>query len=87
MFLLLTHPYDIFDLSAEQLQFVSKAVLLQMCGNYVHHVWNKLPEHIKADSEVQTYRRCLEHYNRPWQRTHIDGPAPMIKDCNECQRK
>jgi len=35
--------------------------------------------------EVQTYRRCYEHYNRSWQRTHIDGPAPLIKDCRECQ--
>ena len=87
MFVLLSSPYDILDLSAEQLQFVSKAVLLRMCGNYVHYVWKKLPEHIKADSEVQTYRRCFEHYNRPWQQTHIDGPTPMIKDCSECQRK
>jgi hypothetical protein len=86
MFVLLSSASDIRDLSVEQLQFVPKAVLLRMCGDHVHYVWEKLPEHIKADSEVQTYRRCYEHYNQPWQRTHIDGPAPLIKDCSECQQ-
>lgn len=87
MFLALSHPSDILDLSAEQLQYLPKVVLLRVCGNYIDHVWDKLPEHIKADSEVRTYRRCYEHYNQPWQRTHIDGPAPRIKDCSECQRR
>lgn len=87
MYLMLSHPLDILDLTAEQLELVPKIVLLRTYGNYVHHLWDKLPEHIKADSEVRTYRRCDEHYNQPWQRTHIDGPAPMIKDCGECQRR
>jgi len=87
MFVLLSSPYDILDLSAEQLQFVPKALLLQNFGHYVQLLWDKLPEHIKVDSEVQQYRRCMQHYNQPWQQTHIDGPAPMIKDCSECQRK
>ncbi|XP_011687487.1 PREDICTED: uncharacterized protein LOC105449806 [Wasmannia auropunctata] len=39
--------------------------------------YDALSEHIKADSEVQQYRRCLKHYNQPWQRTHVDGPAPF----------
>ncbi|XP_011686369.1 PREDICTED: uncharacterized protein K02A2.6-like [Wasmannia auropunctata] len=46
-----------------------------------------LSEHIKADSEVQQYRRCLKHYNQPWQQTHIDGPAPFVKNCSECRRE
>jgi len=50
----------------------------------IEHVWDKLPEHVKTDSEIRTYRRC--DYNQPWQRTHIDDPAPKIKDCSECQR-
>lgn len=87
MFVVLSSPSDICELSAEQLQFIPKAILLKVCGAFVHIVWDKLPEHIRADLEVQTYRRCYEHYNQPWQRTHIDGPAPMIKDCYECQRR
>jgi len=76
-------PSDIRDFSVEQLQFVPKAVLLRVCGDYVQYLWNKLPEYIKSDFEVQTYRRCYEHYNRSWQRTHIDGSIPLIKDCHE----
>ena len=87
MFVLLSSAFDLRGLSAEQLQYIPKIVLLQKCGNSIHYVWDKLPEHIKADPEVQTYRRCFEHYNQPWMRTHIDGPAPMIRDCSECQRK
>ncbi|KYQ53702.1 hypothetical protein ALC60_07365 [Trachymyrmex zeteki] len=50
-------------------------------------VWDKLPEHVKADSEVRTYCRCDEHYNQPWQRTHIDGLASKIRDCSEYQHR
>ncbi|XP_025267148.1 uncharacterized protein LOC112638877 [Camponotus floridanus] len=46
-----------------------------------------LPEYIKADPEIQTYRCCYKHYNQPWQETHIDGPVPLINNCSECQRK
>ncbi|XP_071576374.1 uncharacterized protein [Temnothorax nylanderi] len=60
MFVLLSRPSDIRDFCVEQLQFVPKAVLLQMCGDHVHYVWDKLPEHIKTDLEVQTYRRTLQ---------------------------
>lgn len=86
MYLAVTHPSDVLTWSAEQLQYVPKIVLLRVFGDYIEHVWDRLPEHIKADSEVRTYRRCLEHYNLPRQRTHIDGPAPRIKDCDECLR-
>ncbi|KAL6265762.1 hypothetical protein P5V15_002573 [Pogonomyrmex californicus] len=73
MYLVLSHPSDIRDLSAEQLQYISKVVLLRVCGDYIDHVWDKL--HIKTDLEVRTYRCCVEHYNQSWQRTHIDGLA------------
>ena len=71
---------DILRLSADELQYVPKVILLKKFGHYVEHLWNKLPSHIKADPEVRGYRRCDEHYNQPWQRTHIDGPAPYRKD-------
>ncbi|KYM96049.1 hypothetical protein ALC62_13299 [Cyphomyrmex costatus] len=56
---------DIRELNAEQLQYIPKIVLLQVYGDYIDHVWDRLPEHIRADSEVQRYRRCLKHYNLP----------------------
>jgi len=66
---------------------ISQIVLLQNFGDYVERLWDKLPEYVKADSEVQQYRSCMRHYNQPWQRTHIDGPPPLIKDCYVWQRE
>jgi len=87
MYLALCHPSDIRDLSnVEQLQYIPKIVLLRVYGN-IEHVWDKLPEYMKTDSEVRIYRRCDEHYNQPWQRIYIDGSAPKIKDSSECQRR
>jgi len=86
MSLILLDSCDILTLTAEQLRYVPKIVLLQKFGYYVEFLWDRLPEHIKPDSEVQQYRRCLKHYNLPSQRTHIDSPAPLIKDCDECLR-
>jgi len=39
-------------------------------GDYIEHVWDKLPEHVKADSEVRIYCCCVKHYNQPWQDAH-----------------
>ena len=76
---------NITQLSTEELQYVPKVILLKKFGHYIDHLWNKLPKHIKVDPEVQGYRRCAKHYNQPWQRTHIDGPAPCVKYCDLCQ--
>ncbi|KYN35097.1 hypothetical protein ALC56_10567 [Trachymyrmex septentrionalis] len=46
MYLALGHSSDIRDLNAEQLQYISKIILLR---DYIEHVWDKLPEHVKAD--------------------------------------
>lgn len=85
MFLILSDKRDILEWSAEELCYIPKNVLLQNFGDYVELLWDKLPDYLKADSEVRSYRRCLEHYNQPWQRTHIDGPAPLVKNCTVCQ--
>jgi len=44
MFVLLSSPSDILDLSTDKLQFIPKPVLLRVCGHYVHYLWDKLPE-------------------------------------------
>ena len=85
MFLLLTDKRDILDLSAEQLQFVPKILLLRNFSDYVDRLWDKLPVHLRTDPDVRDCRPCLEHYNRPLQRTHIDGPPPLIRDCGACR--
>ncbi|KAL6258217.1 hypothetical protein P5V15_010145 [Pogonomyrmex californicus] len=55
MYLALSYPFDIRDLSAEQLQYILKIVLLRVCGDYIDHVWNKFPEHIKTNLKVHFF--------------------------------
>ncbi|KYN02843.1 hypothetical protein ALC62_06331, partial [Cyphomyrmex costatus] len=85
MFLILTGDNIINDLTAEQLQFIPKIILLREFSNHIDYLWDKLPEYIKRDPEVRGYRRCLEHYNLSTQQSHIYGPTPLIKDCCKCK--
>lgn len=87
MFLLLSDNSDIYNLTADQLKYIPKIILLRQFYNYIDYLWDRLPDHIKADLEIQQYRRCLKHYNLPSHQTHIDGPPPLIKNCSECQRR
>ncbi|KYN27532.1 hypothetical protein ALC57_03078 [Trachymyrmex cornetzi] len=61
MYLALHHPSDILDLSAEQLQYILKVVLLCVYDDYIDYVWNKLPGHLKVDSEVRTYQHDIAY--------------------------
>ncbi|XP_067208793.1 uncharacterized protein [Linepithema humile] len=87
MFIVISDERDFLSLSAEALEFVPKVLLVSKFARFVDQVWEKLPEHIRADPEVRGYRRCKEHHNQPWQRDYIDGPAPYVKDCTLCKLK
>jgi len=87
MYLVMTDKRNILDLTAEQISYIPKVILVRDFGDYVEHIWSKLPEHLQRDVEVQRHRVCREHYNRPWQRTHIDGPPPLIRNCVECSSR
>ena len=77
---------NILKLSVEELEYMPKVILLKKFGHYVEHLWEKLPEHVRVNSEVWGYQarttklRCKKHYNQSWQQTHIDGLVPYIKD-------
>ncbi|KYM99106.1 hypothetical protein ALC62_10162 [Cyphomyrmex costatus] len=68
------------DLTSKELEYIPKIVLLREFENCIDLLWDRLPEHIRADLKVQRHRRCLKHYNLPSHRTHIDGPAPLVKN-------
>ncbi|KYM99640.1 hypothetical protein ALC62_09608 [Cyphomyrmex costatus] len=53
------------DLTSKELEYIPKIVLLREFENCIDLLWDRLPEHIRADSEVQRHRRCLKHYNLP----------------------
>ncbi|KYN39703.1 hypothetical protein ALC56_05906 [Trachymyrmex septentrionalis] len=54
MFFLLTDTRGILDFTAEQLQYISKIILLQEIENYVE-LWDRLPEHLKTDCGLGTH--------------------------------
>ncbi|KYN02130.1 hypothetical protein ALC62_07062 [Cyphomyrmex costatus] len=68
------------DLTSKELEYIPKIVLLREFENCIDVLWDRLPEHKRADSEIQQHSRCLKHYNLPSHQTHIDGPAPLIKN-------
>ena len=36
---------------------------------------------------VQQHHRCLKDYNLSYHQSHIDDPAPFIKNCSKCQQQ
>lgn len=50
----------------------------------IHYVWDKLPDSFTSNPNMAKYKLCLKHYNLPTSKIHIDGPAPMVKDCYIC---
>ncbi|KYN05740.1 hypothetical protein ALC62_03326 [Cyphomyrmex costatus] len=65
MLLIVSDNCDVHSLTAEELEYIPKIILLREFKNYIDRLWDRLPEYIKADSEVQQHRRCLKHYNLP----------------------
>jgi len=76
---------DVQLLTAEQLKYIPKVVLLREFRNCINQLWDRLSEHIRAYSKIQQYYRCLKHYNLSCHQTHINGPTPLIKNCSDCQ--
>ena len=78
---------DPWEWSKEELEYIPKPLLLKYMGHQILLLWEKLPEHLRADSEVASYQTCHEHWNLPNRGDHIDGRAPARRDCHECRRK
>ncbi|KYQ47213.1 hypothetical protein ALC60_13770 [Trachymyrmex zeteki] len=83
MFLIISDA--LHSLTSKELEYTPKIILQRKFENFIDLLWGRLSEHIGADSEVQGYRRCLEHYNLSSHQTHIDEPAPLIKNYGECR--
>lgn len=76
-----------WELSKAELKTISKSKLLKYWGTQIHLLWDRLPAHLRADPEVALYLPCMEHWNTPDMRTHIDGPAPRRWQCEKCHSK
>ncbi|KYQ58437.1 hypothetical protein ALC60_02573 [Trachymyrmex zeteki] len=57
MFLIISD--DLHSLTSKELEYIPKIILLREFENFIHVLWDRLSEHIRADSEAQRYRRDL----------------------------
>ncbi|CAH1961525.1 unnamed protein product [Acanthoscelides obtectus] len=74
---LMSHP--------ELIEKLPKEYLLKLSPYQLEQFWECLSNKLKEDSDLQERRPCYEHYNRPEDEIHIDGPAPPKYRCYVCQ--
>lgn len=75
---------SLLKLSKGELAILPHSFIEYFGQNDIHDVWDKLPDSFTSNPAMLKYRRCLKHYNLPTDENHIDGPAPMMKDCYRC---
>lgn len=76
-----------WELTKDELKNITKPQLLRYWGKQIHLVWDRLPAHLRADTEVALHLPCMEHWNTPHMRIHIDGSAPRRLECEKCRFK
>lgn len=68
-------------------QFVV-SLIMDVCGHGgTQQFEQSIQKVLEAWVEEIKNRECLRHYNRPWMRTHIDGPPPKTKNCVICRKE
>ena len=76
-------------LNTEELSYLPKGFLESYASHQIHLVWEKLPEKYKKDSDLQIYRKCIEHsnyFNKKYGDV-LDGYYPLRKHCELCIKK
>lgn len=79
------HPSkNAWELTENELESVSKVVLLKYYSAFINKLWDRLPEKLQRDSEIASYRVCRDHFNQPWEWAHVDAQGPARRDCEKC---
>lgn len=80
---------DPWELTTEELEYIPKPLLIRYWSQYIPLLWEKLPEHIRKDAEIASYRLCRKH----WTTTGEETPdktavsTPTQRECPECQKE
>lgn len=75
------------DFTRTDLEHITKPILLKYFHRSMWMIYDRLPEKLHADDEIKSYLPCSEHYNLPHHKSHIDGPAPLRRNCVQCRVK
>lgn len=76
----------LLKMTREQLKNMPKEVMITLSANEIALVWDKLPDHVKNDSEMLKYRFCHEHHSSSDQDIdENDGPPPRKIFCCYCK--
>ena len=57
-----THK-SMIKMTAEELEFLPKEVMVGLAFKEIPLVWDKLPEHIQDDPQIQIYLKCDAYNN------------------------
>lgn len=76
--------YSLIKNRPELIQKLPKDYFLHLSAVELHRVWNKISEQLKGDKDLLERLPCWDHYNRPEDIVHIDGPPPPKFRCYTC---
>jgi hypothetical protein len=76
-------------MTREQLENMPKEVMISLAPYEIALVWDKLPNHLKNDSDMESYRFCYEHHTSSddsnEEKDVADGPIPRKLFCCYCK--
>lgn len=78
---------EIDKLKPNQVKYLPKSYLLKLSPSTLERIWKNISKKLQKDQDIQLRRPCYDHYNRPEDLSHIDGPAPSKKACYDCNRQ
>lgn len=76
--------FDYYSEHLDECKNLEKWELKQLKAFELGEIWEYLDDKVKGDSEMLARLPCYEHYNRPEDQTHIDGPPPPKYKCWLC---
>lgn len=71
-------------LTIDLLISIRTRLLTNLNGGQLEIIWQDLPSTVQ--NQFKQHLPCYKHYNTKDMITHIDGPAPSIFRCAECNK-
>lgn len=79
----LTPPWK---LTPQQIKLLPPNYFQRLDAGDLQSIWKHIPKEYRKNKKLQLKLPCYDHWNRPEDRDHIDGPPPARDKCWECQK-